>query len=56
MVEEKQIVESAPVQQTEPQAEQVVELPAFKAFKQKMEEGSKTVEEILYGDGTYFSL
>ena len=58
-VEEKQIVEQqteTPVQQSEPQAEQIVELPFHKAFKQKMEEGAKTVEEILYGDGEYFSL
>ena len=60
MVEENKIEEvkqtETPVQQPEPQAEQIVELPAFQAFKQKMEEGTKQVEDILYGDGEYFNL
>ena len=57
-MEEEKVVEEQKVEekQTETQAEQIVELPAFQTFKQKMEEGGKTVEEILYGDGEYFSL
>ena len=50
-VEEKQIVENV----DDKQAEQIVETP-LQTFRQKIEEGTKQVEEILYGDGEYFSL
>ena len=43
------------VKQTEIQAVQIVETP-LQTFRQKMEQGSKQVEDILYGDGEYFSL
>ena len=51
-IEEKQIVS---VQQPKIQAVQIIETP-LQTFRQKMEQGSRQVEEILYGDGEYFSL